>query len=73
VSDTFDKVDISQLKKHTAEMTLVAFGVANAKDRIGLRLNRMQIEKTLRDTHVDEQLKALGIWTQWTSGKRGRQ
>src|SRR5215470_1683369 len=73
VSDTFDKVDISKLTKHTAEMTLVAFGVANAKDRIGLRLNRMQIEKTLRDTHVDEQLKALGIWTQWTSGKRGRQ
>ena len=73
VSDTFDKVDIPQLKKHTAEMTVVAFGVANAKDRIGPRLNRMQIEKTLRDTHVDEQLKALGIWTEWTSGKRGRQ
>jgi len=73
VSDTFDKVDIPQLKKHTAEMTVVTFGVANAKDRIGPRLNRIQIEKTLRDTHVDEQLKALGIWTEWTSGKRGRQ
>ena len=73
VSDTFDKVDIPQLKRHTAEMTVVAFGIANAKDRIGPRLNRMQIEKTLRDTHVDEQLKALGIWSEWTSGKRGRQ
>jgi carboxypeptidase Q len=73
VSDTFDKVDIAQLKKHTAEMTVVAFGIANAKERIGPRLNRMQIEKTLRDTHVDEQLKVLGIWSEWTSGKRGRQ
>ena len=34
-SDTFDKVDIPQLKKHTAEMTVVAFGMANATERIG--------------------------------------
>lgn len=73
VSDTYDKVDITQLKKHTAEMTVVAFGIANARDRIGPRLTRPQIEKTLRDTHVDEQLRALGIWTEWASGKRGRQ
>ena len=73
VSDTYDKVDITQLKKHTAEMTVVAFGIANARDRIGARLTRPQIEKTLRDTHVDEQLRALGIWTEWASGKRGRQ
>jgi carboxypeptidase Q len=73
VSDTFDKVDISQLKKHTAEMTVVAFGLANAKERVGPRLTRPQIEKTLLDTHVDEQLKPLGIWTEWQQKKRGRQ
>jgi len=72
VSDTFDKVDIPRLKKHVAEMTVVVFGIANAKDRIGDRLTRAQIEKTLRDTHADEQLKAMGIWTEWESGKRGR-
>jgi Zn-dependent M28 family amino/carboxypeptidase len=71
-SDTFDKVDIGQLKKHTAEMTVLTFGVANAKDRIGPRLTRAQVEKTLLDTHVDEQLKPLGIWAEWESGKRGR-
>jgi carboxypeptidase Q len=73
VSDTFDKVDISQLKKHTAEMTVVAFGLANAKERVGPRLTRAQIEKTLVDTHVDQQLKALGIWNEWEQKKRGRQ
>ena len=26
ISDTFDKVDIPQLKKHVAEMTVVAYG-----------------------------------------------
>ena len=71
-SDTFDKVDIPQLKKHVAEMTVVTFGIANAPDRIGIRLTRPQIEKTLHDTHVDEQLKALGMWEEWASGKRGR-
>ena len=73
VSDTFDKVDIPQLKKHTAEMTVVAFGLANAKERVGPRLTRSQIEKTLVDTHVDEQLKPLGIWNEWQQKKRGRQ
>jgi carboxypeptidase Q len=73
ISDTFDKVDIPTLKKHTAEMTVLAFGIANAQERIGARLTRPQVDKILRDTHADEQLKALGIWAEWESGKRGRQ
>jgi Zn-dependent M28 family amino/carboxypeptidase len=73
VSDTLDKVDIPQLKKHTAEMTVVAFGLANTKQRVGPRLTRAQIEKTLLDTHVDEQLKALGMWKEWQQRQRGRQ
>jgi Zn-dependent M28 family amino/carboxypeptidase len=73
VSDTLDKVDIAQLKKHTAEMTVVAFGLANAKERVGPRLTRPQIEKTLLDTHVDEQLKSMGMWKEWQQKQRGRQ
>ncbi len=72
ISDTYDKVDIPQLKKHVAEMTVVVYGIANARDRIGPRLTRPQIDKVLRDTHSDEQMKALGIWAEWESGKRGR-
>jgi Zn-dependent M28 family amino/carboxypeptidase len=72
-SDTFDKVDIPQLKKHVAVMTVVAFGIANARDRIGARFTRAQIEKELLDTRADQQLKPMGIWTEWESGKRGRQ
>jgi carboxypeptidase Q len=71
-SDTFDKVDIAQLKKHVAEMAVVAYGIANARDRIGPRLTHGQIDKILRDTHSDEQMKPLGIWAEWESGKRGR-
>ena len=71
-SDTYDKVDIGQLKKHVAEMTVVTFGIANASDRLGPRLSHAEIEKTLRETHHDEQMKTVGIWAEWISGKRGR-
>jgi Zn-dependent M28 family amino/carboxypeptidase len=71
-SDTFDKVDIPQLKKHVAEMTVVVFGIANAKDRLGARLTRAEIDKIFRDTHSDQLMKPLGIWAEWQSGKRGR-
>ncbi len=71
-SDTYDKVDFPQLKKHVAEMTVVAFGIANAPDRIGPRLSRPEIEKTLLDTHADQLMKTMGIWEEWESGKRGR-
>jgi hypothetical protein len=71
-SDTFDKVDVPQLKKHVAEMTVVAFAIANAKDRIGARLTHAEIDKILRATHADEQMKPMGIWTEWENGKRGR-
>lgn len=70
-SDTLDKVDMTQLKKHVAEMTVIAYGIANARDRLP-RLTHAQIDKILRDTHSDEQMKPLGIWAEWESGKRGR-
>ena len=53
-------------------MTVVAYGLANARERIGPRLTRPQIDKILRDTHSDEQMKLLGIWAEWENGKRGR-
>src|SRR2546430_963053 len=71
-SDTFDKVDLPQLKKHVAEAATVVFAIANASERLGPRLNRAQIEQALRENHLDEQLKIFGIWKEWQSGKRGR-
>ena len=72
MSDTFDKVDLPQLKKHVAEAATVTFAIADAPDRLGPRLNRAQVEQTMRETHLDDQLKTFGIWKQWESGKRGR-
>src|SRR5579872_4117406 len=71
-SDTFDKVDVAQLKKHTAEAAWVTYALADSPDRIGPRLNHAEIEQTLHETHMDDQLKPTTLWQQWQSGKRGR-
>jgi carboxypeptidase Q len=72
VSDTFDKVDIVELKKHVAEAAVVTYGIADDPVRIGPRLTHAQIEQTMRETHLDEQLKMFGMWQNWESRKRGR-
>jgi carboxypeptidase Q len=71
-SDTFDKVDLEQLKKQVAEAVVVSFALANNPERVGPRLTRREVEQTLHETHLDEQLKVFGIWKDWESGKRGR-
>jgi Zn-dependent M28 family amino/carboxypeptidase len=71
-SDTYDKVDFPQLKKHVAEAAVLSFALANAPERVGSRLTRAQIEQSLREIHFDEEMKAMGMWDEWASGKRGR-
>ena len=73
VSDTYDKVDFAQLKKHVAEAAALSVGLANLPEKIGPRLTRDQIEQTMRDSNSVDELKADGIWDDWVSGKRGRQ
>ena len=73
VSDTYDKVDFPQLKKHVAEAATLTFELANLNEKIGPRLTHDQIEQTMRDTNSVEMFKAFGLWDDWQSGKRGRQ
>jgi len=73
VSDTYDKVDFPQLKKHVAEAAALSFELANLYEKVGPRLTHDQIEQTMRDTNSVEMFKAFGLWDDWQSGKRGRQ
>jgi carboxypeptidase Q len=73
VSDTYDKVDFPQLKKHVAEAAALSFELANLYEKVGPRLTHDQIEQTIRDTNSVEMFKAFGLWDDWLSGKRGRQ
>ena len=71
-SDTFDKVDFTQLKKNEAMAAELMVELANAPQRIGPRLTRTQIEATFKETHLDDQMKGFGLWDDWQNGTRGR-
>jgi hypothetical protein len=72
-SDTYDKVDFTQLKKHVAEAAALSVELADLPEKIGPRLNHEQIEQTMIETKSVDMLKAAGVWDEWVSGKRGRQ
>jgi carboxypeptidase Q len=72
-TDTFDKVDFPQLKNHVAEAMVLTFALANAAERIGPRMNRAQIEQTLHETLLDQEMKDMGMWDEWANRKRGRE
>jgi len=73
VTDTYDKVDFAQLKKHVAEAAALSVGLANLPEKIGPRLTHDQIEQTMREANGVDLLKSEGIWDDWVAGKRGRQ
>jgi carboxypeptidase Q len=72
-SDTLDKIDIRELKLHTALAALTAWGIADRTETLGKRLSRGELEVLVKETGLDQQLKALGYWDAWQSGARGRQ
>ncbi len=71
-SDTFDKVDVPELKNQATIAAVVVYDIADRPTRLGKRLNRGEVEKLLKDTRLDDQLKFLGLWDEWANGRRGR-
>jgi len=71
-SDTFDKVDIRELKLNTVLAAVTAWGIADRAEPIGPRYSRAQMEQLLKDTGLDQEMKTLGMWADWESGARGR-
>ncbi|MGH9744029.1 MAG: M20/M25/M40 family metallo-hydrolase [Candidatus Acidiferrum sp.] len=71
-SDTFDKVDIRELKLNSAIAALTAWGIADRVEPLGKRLLRTELEALLKETGLDQQMKTLGYWDAWQSGARGR-
>lgn len=72
MSDTFDKVDLPQLRKHVAVAAAFTFNLANAPQRVGPRLHHAQIEQTLHETQLDDLMKTFDMWQPWQDGKWGR-
>ena len=71
-SDTFDKVDIRELKLNTVLAAVTTWGIADRAEPIGPRYSRTQIETLMKETGLDQEMKTLGMWADWESGARGR-
>jgi carboxypeptidase Q len=72
-SDTFDKVDIAELKRNVAIAAVTAYALADAKNRIGPRQSRAEIEQLFKDTGLDQDMKSAGFWPYWERAERGRE
>jgi carboxypeptidase Q len=72
-SDTFDKVDMATLKRHSGIAAITAFAVADAEQRIGPRHSRAEIEQLLHDTGLDKEMQEAGFWPLWEKSARGRE
>lgn len=72
-SDTFDKVDMRELKLNTAINAALAWGLADSPSPLPPRWNHKQVEAMLKATGVADIMKTFNVWGAFESGKRGRQ
>ena len=70
-SDTFDKVDLKQLRRNAAVAAAVTWGFANQKLDLP-RQHRADIQKLIDATDLAEQMRMFGVLEDWKSGNRGR-
>jgi len=71
-SDTFDKVDVQELKRNTAIAAVAAFGIAELVAPLGPRQTRAEVESLLKTSGLEGQMKITGLWPLWENGERGR-
>jgi carboxypeptidase Q len=72
-SDTFDKVDIRELKLNTVIAAVTAWGIADRTEPIGNRQSRADLQTLMKETGLDKELQNLDMWKDFQSGARGRQ
>ncbi len=70
-SDELDKCDPQQLRLNTAIAGALAYGFAQMDAKLP-RQSRAQVEELVRTTDMGQQMKSMGTWDEWASGKRGR-
>ncbi|MFZ0431851.1 MAG: M20/M25/M40 family metallo-hydrolase [Candidatus Acidiferrales bacterium] len=72
-SDTFDKVNIAQVKKNTAIAAVTVYALADAEERIGPRESRAEIEQLLKKSGLEDSMKEGPLWDLWLKSDRGRE
>lgn len=70
-SDTFDKVDLRQLKLNAAILAAFTYGFADM-DVTWKRHTRAEIQKLIDTSDLKKQMETFGLVTGWLDGSRGR-
>ena len=70
-SDVFQAVDQREAAMNDAIAAVLVWGIAQRPEPLAARQTRSEVEKLLRDTHVDEQMKSFDQWDDWEEGRRG--
>jgi hypothetical protein len=70
-TDTFDKVDLEQLRLNAAIAAAVVWGFAET-DVDWHRQSRAEIQELIDSTDLGEQMRTFGYWKAWAAGERGR-
>jgi carboxypeptidase Q len=70
-SDTYDKVDLRQLRLNAAIAAAATWGAANAELAWG-RQDAAAVERLVETTGLARQMKSMGVYQDWVKGLRGR-
>ena len=75
-SDTYDKVDLKQLKINSAIVASLAIGYANLDDESAAELqrhNRSNVEKLIEQSNLEFTMRMFNVWDSWAKNERGIQ
>ena len=70
-SDTYDKVDLKQLKINSAIVGAVILGYANSDYDLP-RQDQMGVEELIQDFDLEFTMRMFNVWEPWVNGERGR-
>jgi hypothetical protein len=70
-SDVFDAVDAREARANAAIASVLVWGLAERAAPPARRQTRAEVEKLLKETKLDEQMKAFGQWDDWVKRRRG--
>jgi carboxypeptidase Q len=70
-SDTYDKVDLKQLKINSAIVGAVVLGYANSDYDLP-RQDQIKVEQLIQDFDLEFTMRMFNVWEPWVNGERGR-
>jgi Zn-dependent M28 family amino/carboxypeptidase len=64
-SDTFDKVNFNNLRDNLVVAVTTVFAIADAPERLGKRQSPQEVEALVKETGLEEQMKAFDMLADW--------